>query len=443
MTHYDQAARYAALTRRFSVHLLMAVAVFTFAWGGRAAVHAQAVARSGGARFTLSDALQALEAGHPALAAARLQIDAAGGDAVAAGVWENPSLSVAQNHGVGANRTDTPTEFDWSVSQTVDIFRTRAVQRRSGEFERDATRADYEGVLATLRLGVERALAELGGANLQRTAADHALSRLESAMNIVRIRVEAGAEPRYDLHRMALSLADARADVEEARADARQARARFDVAVGPGAARLAGDPDYSLAVRDVPSLDDLVALASQRPDLVAARLRARSAAEAARAARRGLWPSLHVSVGESQVFSTPNDFALNFGFTFDRPFVNRGQGTLAAARARSLATEEAVRGIDVATRQTLGHYYDVMLVRRRASSEYGDTLRDTDETLLREAEAAYQGGLIEILDLVDAYSSYSDARAREIDLSLAAREAELDTVEAATVPGTQAGGNGG
>ena len=395
------------------------------------------------ARFTVAEALRALESDHPALAAARAQVTAAAGDAVAIGLWDNPAISGARNTGVGASASDTPTEHDWSISQNLDVFKVRAAARQAARLERDATEADYQGLLASLRLGVERAFIAVVAARQRRQLEEDTLGRFEEAFRIVQARVQAGAEPRYDGTRMALGLASVRADAADARADQTTARTALDVAVGPGARTLVGEPAYALfEERSVPALAELMTLAASRPDLAAARLRAQSAERAVIAARRGVWPSFSVSAGESEVFSTPRDFAWNLGVSVTVPLFNRGQGTRAAARARAAVAAGTASAIDASTRQALTGAYSVMTIRRQAVAAFRDAGSTIDDTMLREAQAAYQGGAIEILDLIDAYSSYHDTRARAIDLATSARGAELDTIETATVPGATIGGSG-
>jgi cobalt-zinc-cadmium efflux system outer membrane protein len=396
-----------------------------------------------GPGFTLAEALAAMEAGHPALTAARHRVEAADGQAVAAGLWDNPQLSVGYNRGVVHNGEDPVGEIDWSISQNLQLAGAPAAARRSAEYERDAVEADYDGLLAAMRLDVEGALVDLAAAIEQRKLAEAARARIEEAYRIVTDRVTAGAEPRYDAARVTLSLADARADDGEAVAAEVAARAAFDVAVGPNAAALRGAPQYALGeARTIPSLDELLQTLAQRPDVRAAQLRIRSADENVSAARRAVWPvpSLSLSGGYG---ASPGEVALGVGLNFDLPFVNYGQGAIDAAQAQAAVAEDTARELVVGAEQTLRGFFDVAAERRQAHESFLQATAAVDESMIREAEDAYRGGTIEVFDLIDAYTSYRDTRARAVDLAASARQAELDVLRAATVPGMLAGGSYG
>ncbi len=394
-----------------------------------------------GQHFGLDAALTLMEQSHPLLASARSTVRAASADITAAGLWTNPTLDISHTRSLGYTSYDPGLGYtQLTVSQLLETAGLPIARRRVAEALYAASRSDADGVRLGLAYAVRSAFVSLAAAYarllvLQETALD-----LGRADDVVRARVAAGAAPQYDASRIGVALADALAAVSEAQADIIAARVTLDVAVGPRADELHGEPDVDLSVGE--SLRSLAAMADQmvhtRPDLVAARHRVVSAGGQVDVARRSVFQGITVSagaaLGASVDTSNVPQMDLSVGVGLPLPILDRGQGTIPAAELRADAARAQYDALVLAARQQLAGYYDTARERQEAVTRYVATGVAGSAGMRAEAEVGYREGHIQILDLVDAYTSYRDARLRLLGLATAARAAEVDLRRAVEAP---------
>src|SRR5690606_28892736 len=210
-----------------------------------------------------------------------------------------------------------------------------------------AVRAETGAVRAQLALEVERAFAELVVAHESQLLVKRGVSDLERVASVVEARVGAGTAPAYDHDRLVAALAEARAQLALAQGEKAAARARFDAAVGPGAAALRGEPAPLSEPRQPGPLADYLARARhEQPEVRASRARARSRHAEADLSRREVFPGVGVSVltGFGQA---PGQVDVGVGVSIPIPILDVGQGRTAAADARALAAEEQAEGIEI------------------------------------------------------------------------------------------------
>ncbi len=351
------------------------------------------------------------------------EVDAARGEAIRAGLWPNPVLSYAREQtrgGPAAAQDDLAL-----LTQAFDLSGKRGLRGDAAGRRLEATRA--RGASTRLALEAETRLRfhELLAAERRVSAATEALRRADALATTVGQRQAAGDVSGYDrgrLDRERASIA-ARASVESAGL----ARAQ---------ARLAG----LLGGRELPSVAGellpegapapLEALASRlpvRPDLRALAEEAEAGALDARAGGRAWIPELTLQGGyKGSVIQDErlNGFAVGISFPF--PLFDRGQdealrggGRERAARAR-LALET-----DAATAEVRGLHSQATGLVEAARRFRGEAVQ-TSRRLITTAEAAYRGGELGILELVDAHRGALDAELQALDLDLAARRARID-----------------
>ena len=97
----------------------------------------------------------------------------------------------------------------------------------------------------------------------------------------------------------------------------------------------------------------------------------------------------------------------------------RGDGRARAARAR------LVLETDAATAEVRGLHAQAAALAEAARRFRAEAL-DTSRRLIATAEAAYRGGELGILELVDAHRGALDAELQALELELTARRARLD-----------------
>jgi outer membrane protein, heavy metal efflux system len=390
---------------------------------------APAVAQEG---FTLDDAAAAMRRSHPLLAAARSTVRASDGDVVAAGLWTNPVLGATYTRSVGFTTYDPVVGVPQvGVTQFIETAGLPAARRHAAEFNREALRSDARGVELGLMFDLRAAAVALAEAEARVRVQREAFDDLTSAANVVRSRVNAGAAPRYDASRIVIAQADAEASLADAEADALRARADLDVAVGPGASALRGSLRFDLETTpDLPSVERLVGQVSARPDLVAAERRATAQRAQVEVARRAVFQGVSVYAGA--VYGAGADdnpdhhqVDLMLGLSLPLPVIDRGQGTIPAAQGRADAARSVFDALSLAARQRVHAAWQEVDRRRRALAAWH--LAGTSELreMRHEAEVGYREGRLSILELVDAYTSFRDARLRGLGLASDARAAEV------------------
>jgi len=389
------------------------------------AVHDDRVA--GGPHFSVDDAIRAMRAQHPALIAAERGIDAARADRKATGLWTNPTIDAQYYKSTRHNTYDRVGYPTYGISQFIELANAPGARARAANLTVWATRGDYASTLIGLTMDVMAAMIDVATAQRKVTLVAQALALLDHAAKIVDQRVAAGATPRYDSTRIAVTTAIAHSDYDSLQADLARARGELNAAVGPGVGQLHGEPYFPLDYApDLPSPEALVdILLKRRPDLEAARQRALGAKVNIEATKRSVWPGLSVSA-IGGYGNAPGQVDVGVGVSVPMPVVDHGQGTIPAAKARALQAQANYDAVLVPARNRIYGMHAEISTRRKAYEDYvGRAVAQGDE-MLKEAQAGYLSGRFSILELVDAYVSWRDSRLRAVDLAAAARNAEVD-----------------
>lgn len=351
------------------------------------------------------------------------EVDAARGEAIRAGLWPNPIISYAREQTKGG---PAAAQDDLALlTQTFDLSGKRGLRGDAAGRRVEATRA--RGASTQLALVAEARLRfhELLAAERRVAATAEALRRVEVLATTVGQRQAAGDASGYDrgrLERERASIA-ARTAVEEA--GLARARARL-------AGLLGGQDVQVLAGELLPEaapqpLDAVTSRLTSRPDLRALAEEAEAGALDARAGGRAWIPELTLQGGYKG--STVQDERLNgfaVGVAVPFPLFDRGQdealrgnGRARAARAR-LALET-----DAASAEVRGLHAQAAGLLEAARRYRADGL-DTSRRLIATADAAYRGGELGVLELVDAHRGALDAELGALDLDLTARRARIE-----------------
>ncbi len=350
-------------------------------------------------------------------------VDAARGDAIRAGLWPNPVLSFTREEtrgGPAGARDDLAL-----LTQTFDISGRRGLRADAASRRVEATRA--RGAFARLALEIEVRVRfhELLAAERRVAATAESLRRLEALSAAVGRRQAAGDASGYDrgrLERERASIA-ARAAVEGA--SLTRARARLGGLLGTqGAPTVAGE---LLPPGPPPALDGLASRIASRPDLRALAEEAEAGTLEARAGGRGWVPELTLSGGLKA--STVQDERLSgfaVGLSLPFPLFDRSQDEAlrGGGRARSARARLALE-TDAATAELRGLHAQATALAEAARRFQAEAL-ETSRRLIATADAAYRGGELGILELVDAHRGALEAELQALELELTARRARLD-----------------
>lgn len=401
------------------------IAAAMFAWLTLAAPAPTPVDVATDTGFTLTQALDAMRAGHPLLDVAAARVDAARATTTAARLWENPSFNADYFIGVRSTSYDRAGTFVVGVGQWLPVTATPRLRRDVAAHEAEAVALDSARLVRALELQVEAGMLRLAASLREVEVRRAALDDLSESRRIVDARVSAGVAPAYDATRMALALADAEALVRTAEASASAARGELDVAVGPHASGLRGAPRLDLLGQPpLPPLDELQQRMHSRPDLAAAHARTRAAKSNVTLARREVFPGLglRIAAGFGQ---GPGQVDVGAGISIPIPILNRGQGHIDRARAEVRAAERTAAALLVGAEQRLAAAHITAVRHREASQRYTAMSRDAADALLRQATSGYRDGRLSVLELTDASLSVRDMRLRDLDLAVQARLAEL------------------
>ncbi len=349
---------------------------------------------------------------------------AARGTAVELRTWTNPELGYTREQTFGLGSTGE--DYLW-INQTLDIGGRRNLRGRAAMLRSEgvADRGEWFKIqlAAEARLRYYEVLYRL----LRAEALALWSQRLGTALSAIAAREKAGDVARYDRRRLEreLALARAREEVESsalARAWARLA-ALADLGGGvpqrvPGALLPAVRPE---------SIEQYLTRAVTRPDIRALE-RAEAAAELDyKAASRARVPELMIGAGWKgvQYANLRNDgFLINAGVTL--PVIDRGQGP----RQRAQAEGQGLHGRAELARQELTG--EIVGLRGEAdrlhvlADQFTRERRRDAEDLMRIADAAYRGGELGILELLDAYRGAVDDELQGLELALMARRARIE-----------------
>ncbi len=354
---------------------------------------------------------------------------AARASAVELRTWQNPELAYTREQTYGA--AGTGEDYLW-LAQTFDIGGRRSLRGRAALLRSEGAAARGESFKISLAAEVRQRYHEVLYRRLRAEALLLWSQRLGTALTAIAAREKAGDVARYDRRRLERELALARAREEvEATALAR-AWARLAALSDLDAAAPQTVPGALLPATRPEPADQYTARAATRPDI-----RALERAEAAtdldhKAAGRARVPELTLGAGWKgvQYSSLRSDgFVINAAVTL--PVVDRGQGP----RLRASAEGQALRGRLALVRQELAGEIVGLRVEADRLHVLAETFtrerrRDAEE-LMRIADAAYRGGELGILELLDAFRGAVDDELQGLELALLARRARIELERAA------------
>ncbi len=351
----------------------------------------------------------------------RARVDLARADELAARRWPNPEVSWSHEQvraGGGTERQDVAV-----IAQRFDLSGRRGLRGDAAARRVEAAGADA----ALLRLDVEadarRAFADALAQERRVAAVRSAVARLEAITGAIGRRAASGDVAGYDRRRVERERVTllGRQDVEEGAL----ARARARLAALAGAS----DPSAAPALRGelaspaLPALSELLGRLPARPDLNALELEARSGELEARAGGRWLIPEVELGGGLKTV-DDGSGFAAAISIPI--PLLSRDEDERVRGEARALAARGRLSlALAAARADVVGRHAETTRLAA-AAARYRDGGAPETSALLRSAEAAYRGGEVGVLELIDAYQAALDADLSLVELEWAARRARID-----------------
>jgi outer membrane protein, heavy metal efflux system len=372
--------------------------------------------------LTEEEAVARLSLESPRARAIHAQTDLARADALAAGRFPNPRVTVSREAVAGV------AEDYLLVSQSLPITGRRGLQMDSAKQQVRAAELRSDDLLRRLKADVRRAFIDLSVEESRERELATAIDALQSLTDVLERREKAGDAAGFDRLRAEREALDVAATLAETRA--RRARAQGVLASfffpPPDPAVLHAGP-VATERPPLPDADDLVARAERaRSDLLAFDRDVEAARLAASAAGRSRVPEPEIvaglktsNLGDDRRGSVVSLLASIPLFDRARPEQARAEaeGRLAAAERDALRAEigAAVRSLRQAAQE-----------RRASLDAYRKVSVPKSDELRRIAQVSYDAGERGILELLDAYRSAADARLRLLELGAAAAHSDID-----------------
>lgn len=353
------------------------------------------------APLTLNEALRLAVEHSPALAAAQAQERGAQAALNTALAYPNPEVEVAS----GASR---PRQIGGAsgrnellgLSQQFELPSLRAARRQGAE----AGIVSGAAVLGDAQLNQRSAVKQAFFDVLRRqeearlAAENHAL--LLQIRNKVKVKVEVGESPRYELVKSEAEALAAESAARSAELRVTQARDRLRALIGaPLAENFEVAPEPPLAA-DLPELDELRRdLLARQPLLKVAEAETRRAQARLEQERASRLPQPTIKL------STERDPDMNqwrVGLVLPLPLWNRREGPIGEAVAGMHRAEAEARQVHLGLLAELDQAYSRYQIAKRQVQTFESGLMKEAENAMKVAEAAYRFGERGILDYLDA-----------------------------------------
>jgi cobalt-zinc-cadmium efflux system outer membrane protein len=386
----------------------------------------------------LPRALQLFSTRRLALVAARHDVSAKRAGAIAAGLWQNPTLSLsghAFSHGVTPGGRE---EVSAMLSQVLPVTGYIGLKKDAANAAATAEEARFAAIVWELTGELKRAYVDVLFARDRYRVLTAGVADLERVERVLDERTRAGANPAYDRLRLQIERDTLRtriAETEAALIDARAELARtiggdttpaeVDGAIDPGDPAVFTESDDALVSRAL----------ERRPEVEVAKREVNAAALRTRAARRSFVPEPELGLGYIRYIDVPgadpaSGGALLASLSLPLPVLNHGQGTVtqhveegrAASIRSSIVREEIARDVARAAAR--------LRLQLAAYDRHRSGTAKNAEQVRKIAELTYKEGRATIVELLDAYEAYLRVAEQAVELRAAALRARVDVEQA-------------
>ena len=262
----------------------------------------------------------------------------------------------------------------------LDLFGKQRALVAAASSEAEAASADYAEARLSLSTAIAAAYADLRRLQAERAQSAALLKVRQDVVALVAARTENGIETRGELKTQAVNIPAARLDL--ANLDRQIALARNQIAAligkGPDDGLDIAPPDAAPKLSALAAPADLpAALLGRRPDVVAARLRAKAAAKRITAANADFYPNVNLtgaigyqSLGLGAMFDKASRMG-QFGPALTLPIYSGGAAK-AGYQAAFGQAETAAAAYDPTLVMAVKDVADALVNRRAVEAQLGD-----------------------------------------------------------------------
>lgn len=332
-----------------------------------------------------------------------------------------PSLSISGQHsetiqGKTAFSPGATNRIVGTLSQAIDISGTIRLAVRAANFAVEASRASIDGARNAVRFQVRQAFCRTLQANWVIKIQTDAVKVAERRFADGQQKEKLGAMSKFDLLRLENAAIQARASLDQAQLQAELAENNLNRAMREPAGQ-----HWNLipitAVGSAPNDSTEVAekALKSRPEAISLQARVKQMETLERSAANGLKPSLGVQLQQTRNLN-PNSFSpatqSTFGFNVTIPILDGG-----ATRSRVASAKRDTETFRIQLKQLeesirLDSHSALLGVRSAAAqAELARSALVVAKEAARLAEVRFQNGLGVLLDVLEAESNHTKARA--------------------------------
>ncbi|WP_137719140.1 TolC family protein [Methylobacillus flagellatus] len=381
--------------------LLVAVAGFAFSMHS---LSAQAATT-----YALDDVIQMAMTHSPLMNIAKAREDGANAALVTARSLINPEVEV----GAGPTRYRTPggqgSNGNWSIgiSQPLEYPSVRRARQEVASSNIKVANLGTELTVLGLQANVKSAFYHVvqRQAVLQLTEGDRVL--LRDIRERVKLRVDVGESPRYELIKADTELLAAERDYQTALTQVLEAKAYLRGLVGtvmPETYDVRGQLPLGSTL---PALNDLNSRISGTVSLQQIRAAIDTATARVTLQEKLRNPGLTLKAGVEQ---DPDLSQFRLGLAIPIPVLNQRQGQIAEAAAELRELQAIFDDRELVLSRELNAAYQRYIVSQQQLNAFENGLLSQAESVLKVAESAYRFGERGILDYLDAQRTYRMVR---------------------------------
>lgn len=354
--------------------------------------------------YSLQKVLEIASVENPSVRVAKAQQEAAVANVTTAKAFANPEIEMTA--GPSRYRTgpgDTKSNWIVGLSQPLEFSDVRTARREIAESNVVFVGVNAEINQVELRARVKKAFYDV----LQRQAAlrlvEDDRNLLQQIRERVKLRVDIGESPRYELIKADTEALAAERDYQAAVVRVVETKAYLRGLVGssmPVDFDVTGELPMNQALPAVNSLREQL---SQSPILKQVRAASETADAKLRLEQNLRNPGVTIKAGIEQ---DPDLTSFRLGLALPLPLWNQRQGQIAEAVANISQVQAVLSDRELILKRDLESSYQRYLIAQNQVKAFENGLLAQSESVLKVAESAYRYGERGILEYLDAQRTY-------------------------------------
>ena len=341
---------------------------------------------------------------HPSVRVAKAQEAAAIANVTTAKSFLNPEIEV----GTGPSRyrsgsNDTRTNWGVALAQPLEFPDVRKARREIAESNVNYVSLNTEINQVELRSKVKQGFYQVVPRQDALRLMEEDRNLLQQIRERVKLRVDVGESPKYELIKADTEALAAERDYQAALVRVAEAKAFLQGLVGPSMPanyQVIGELPLKQSLPTIESLRDQV---TQSPYLKQVRAASQTADAKLRLEQNLRNPGLTLKAGVEQ---DPDLTSFRLGLAVPLPLWNQRQGQIAEATANINQVQAQLSDRELALNRDLESSYQRYLIAKNQLNSFENGLLAQAESVLKVAESAYKYGERGILEYLDAQRTY-------------------------------------